>query len=292
MTCGWKEQIVELDALLPRQGGTCVESSVPLALVLLVSCDPTQPSSFFRSFDFSAPYTTTRTHRMSAGPFPVKRTVAGEPTPSASSSLPPPAPAPPANLSRPQPFAPPLAFAFLTSWIPASADPNYQVCLIAFGLGAVCAIASLLALPILPLFSSASSWVPKAFESVHPRFAAYLVSWTIFHLCEYLVTSLWNPSKVSVDCELDFLLHLWTSSKLTPPTLLGFPDRVQPSSSTMVPTTTSPISSGSPSTYSRRGSPATPRRPFTLCPSSVGASGLSTSGSSSSSEDRSSGRSR
>lgn len=39
-----------------------------------------------------------------------------------------------------------------------------------------------------------------------PVLGVYLASWAMFHLLEFVVTSMWNPGKLSVSCEFRCLI--------------------------------------------------------------------------------------
>ncbi|GAA6062090.1 hypothetical protein JCM10212_006513, partial [Sporobolomyces blumeae] len=149
-----------------------------------------------------------------ASPFP--RRPSPSPSPSTSSSestihatSPPPPPPPPLVTSAHR-----VAVEFpLTSF----ASTPHNVACIAFVLGAVWSLGvshvvrsdlstwfswSSTQLPTLP--SSASAFPRGGWTTAwtSPQLGLYLASWALFHLLEFVVTSMWNPGKLSVSSYL------------------------------------------------------------------------------------------
>lgn len=94
----------------------------------------------------------------------------------------------------------------------------HNVACIAFCLGSLWCLGLVLLFNNLHLFNTAKSWIvlnplasddqlnlaPKlgikqAVQS--PILGMYLASWAIFHLLEFVVTSMYNPGKLSASCE-------------------------------------------------------------------------------------------
>ncbi|KAA1136557.1 hypothetical protein PGTUg99_035337 [Puccinia graminis f. sp. tritici] len=89
------------------------------------------------------------------------------------------------------------------SWPLISFENTIQnVCCISFLLGLFFA-ASLLSLLFFFLYSPAK-------QALWPPLNIYAILLILFHLLEFLTTAIFNPSRVSVDCKLSFLLFLFS----------------------------------------------------------------------------------
>jgi len=141
-------------------------------------------------------------------PFPIR------PSPT-SSTISETTPAEPTSDAPSHPIsAKPLPVEFpLTSF----ASTPHNVACIAFVLGGIWSIGSLLVLANLFSTSNASWFIwSKNVGSVElpdqgwksslssPQLGYYLASWSFFHLMEFVVTSMYNPGKLSVSCQFSF----------------------------------------------------------------------------------------
>ncbi|GAA5925348.1 hypothetical protein JCM10213_008769 [Rhodosporidiobolus nylandii] len=138
-----------------------------------------------------------------ASPFPARPAPAAEPTSSSSSSPPPSASAGPIG-AKPMPVELPL-----TSF----ASTPHNVACIAFVLGACWATGLALSLPNLPGWfvwtspaaASAAALPQQGWWTAltrSPQLGWYISSWAVFHLLEFVVTSMYNPGKLSVSSYL------------------------------------------------------------------------------------------
>jgi len=143
-------------------------------------------------------------------PFPVR------PSPTSSTTPEPTTTQSPTDTPSHPVSAKPLPVEFpLTSF----ASTPHNVACIAFVLGGIWSIGSLLVLA--NLFSpSNSNWFvwTKNVGSVElplqgwktslssPQLGFYLASWSFFHLMEFVVTSMYNPGKLSVSCQFSLSL--------------------------------------------------------------------------------------
>ena len=94
----------------------------------------------------------------------------------------------------------------LASW----ADTHQNTVCIAFLMGSVFTLAlsnlSSLFTQSTPREALESSWARLVVATQSPRLGIYVAALVVFHLMEYLVTAIWNPSKVSVKCQYTSLL--------------------------------------------------------------------------------------
>ena len=133
------------------------------------------------------------------------------------------------------------------------ASTPHNVACIAFLLGAVWSLGLASAAGVL--FGKHFVWSPSAGATslepqglknalLSPFLGFYLASWALFHLLEFVVTSLYNPGKLSVSCECCLLRRHWRTRALS--------EIRQHTCSTMVCSTTLRMRRGSPSTCSRK----------------------------------------
>lgn len=127
-------------------------------------------------------------------------------------------------------------------------DTPQNVACISFLLGALFCVGS-----ITLIFGPAASTSPILVAATQPKLGAYAACWALFHLLEYVVTAIYNPTRVKVSC-----------ASPSPTTWMRTELERQPFSSTMAKHITSHTASVSSSSSSARlSSPTTCARSST-----------------------------